>query len=334
MRRLLRILHVVATILAVVVSVAIVTGLAVESSWFKQWLRGYIVRAANERLNGTLSIGRLSGNLYSHVEVDNVKVVMNGLPVITIDKVSATYNIRDMISKGIVIDRVDVTHPVVAMHREDGGWDLGHFIKGKQANEPETERRPIRIQQITIDGGTFSMRRPGQDTIMLESIVAVQRQQQHAVDVAAGGVVLEVRRLRSRRHGDEEQLQPGGRDLCMRGVQQGEEVRLGEQAILGLGDEECDGVAASGHERARRMVWRIGRLACRLQHGLARVLAHVRCAAQDTARRRARDAGARRDDLEGWRPVRTSVLRHVRTSCDHGYAGSVMGALSRERHHR
>ena len=171
MRRLLRILHVVSTILAVVVSVAIVTALAVESSWFKQWLRGYIVRVANERLNATLSIGRLSGNLYSHVEVDNVKVVMDGRPVITIDKVSATFNIRDMISKGIVIDRVDVTRPIVAMHRDESGWDLGRFIK-KKAEEGESKARPITIRQLTIDDGAFSMVRPGQTTIALDAIDA------------------------------------------------------------------------------------------------------------------------------------------------------------------
>jgi hypothetical protein len=172
MRRLLRILRVVAMILAVVVSVAIVTAVTVESPWFKQWLRGYIVRALNERLNATLSIGRLSGNLYKGVQIDDVRVVMNGLPVITIDRVAATYSVRDMISTGIVIDRVDVTRPVVAMHHDDSGWDLGRFIKSKKEKEPDTERRPIRISQITIDNGAFSMTRPGQQTIALESIQA------------------------------------------------------------------------------------------------------------------------------------------------------------------
>jgi autotransporter translocation and assembly factor TamB len=159
-------------ILGIVVGVAIVTTIAVESSWGKQRLRGLIARLLNDRLNGTLSIGRLSGNLYNGVQLEDVRVVMDGRPVIIIDKITATYSIREMMSKGIVIDRVDVTHPVVAMHREDGGWDLGHFIKGKRGNEPETERRPILIHLITIDGGTFSMTRPGQDTITLESIVA------------------------------------------------------------------------------------------------------------------------------------------------------------------
>jgi translocation-and-assembly-module (TAM) inner membrane subunit TamB-like protein len=172
MRRLLRVLNVVAMILVVAVTLVIVTTITVETPWGKQWLRSYIVRLLNDRLNATLSIGRLSGNLYRGVQLEDVRVVMDGLPVIVIDKVSATYSIRDMISKGIVIDRVDVTRPVVAMHHDDKGWDLGRFIKNRKETQPDTERRPITISQITIDGGAFSMTQTGRKTVALESIQA------------------------------------------------------------------------------------------------------------------------------------------------------------------
>ena len=97
---------------------------------------------------------------------------MDGLPVITIDRVVATYSVRDMFSKGIAIDRVDVTRPVVAMHHDDRGWDLGRFIKSKKEKEADTERRPIRISQIAMDNGIFSMTRTDQRTVALESIQA------------------------------------------------------------------------------------------------------------------------------------------------------------------
>jgi len=141
-RALRRTIHILAIAVAVVVGVTLSATVAVETVWFKQWLRGYIVRAANERLNATLSIGTLSGYLFTGVQVDDVAVVMNGHPVIAIDKVQAAYSIREIISKGIVIDHVDVTHPVVAMQRDDNGWDLARFIKQK-AEEANPRRRPI-----------------------------------------------------------------------------------------------------------------------------------------------------------------------------------------------
>jgi TamB, inner membrane protein subunit of TAM complex len=172
MRRLRRTIRFVALGLATVVALTIALAVVIETAWFKQWLSGRVARAANENLNATLSIGRLSGNLYSGVELDDVNVVMNGHPVITIEKVTAVYSIRNMISKGIVVDRVDVTRPAVAMHRDDSGWDLARFIRKKAEKAAHTERRPITIHRITIADGTFSMARPERATIALESIDA------------------------------------------------------------------------------------------------------------------------------------------------------------------
>jgi hypothetical protein len=172
MRSLRRILRGVALTLAIVVAVCLVAAVTIESPWGKQWLRGLAVRVANERLNATLSIGHLSGNLWSGVEVDDVTVVMNGHPVITIEKVRAAYSIRDMISKGIVIEHVDVTRPVVAMRRDDNGWDLARFIKKKVEEAAASSGRTIVIRQLTIAGGSFSMARDGQAMVGLEQIDA------------------------------------------------------------------------------------------------------------------------------------------------------------------
>jgi autotransporter translocation and assembly factor TamB len=171
MRILRRILRSVALILAIAVVVCVVAAATIESAWFKEWIRGFIVRKANEQLNATLSIGRLSGNLWSGVEIDDVAVVMNGHPVIAIEKVRAVYSIRDVISKGIVIERVDVTRPAVAMHRDDSGWDLARFIR-KKADEAAGSRRTIAIRRLTIAGGAFSMARFDRATVTLEQIDA------------------------------------------------------------------------------------------------------------------------------------------------------------------
>ena len=40
-----------------------------QTAWFRNWLRGYIVREAGNYLNGTLSIGSLGGNLFFGFEM-------------------------------------------------------------------------------------------------------------------------------------------------------------------------------------------------------------------------------------------------------------------------
>ena len=82
MRRISRILLWTA---GVILTLVLLTGVVIETSFFKNWLRGVIVKQANEHINGTLAIGRFKGNLFTGVELDDVAVIMDGEPVVRID---------------------------------------------------------------------------------------------------------------------------------------------------------------------------------------------------------------------------------------------------------
>jgi hypothetical protein len=97
MRRLTRILLWTA---GIILTLVLLTGVAVETSLFKQWLRALIVRQANDHLNGTLAIGRVQGNLFSGIELDQVTVLMDNQPVVSIDAVKVAYSIRGLVSGG------------------------------------------------------------------------------------------------------------------------------------------------------------------------------------------------------------------------------------------
>ena len=61
MRIARRVIHVLVIILVLLVGATAAAAIVAETSWFKNWLRGYIVREANQYLNGQLSISRLGG---------------------------------------------------------------------------------------------------------------------------------------------------------------------------------------------------------------------------------------------------------------------------------
>ena len=69
-----RSLQVVAFICTLVVGVASMAVIVTQTTWFKEWLRGFIVRQADDYVNGRLSIGRLDGNLFFGVELEDVDV--------------------------------------------------------------------------------------------------------------------------------------------------------------------------------------------------------------------------------------------------------------------
>src|SRR3982751_5023211 len=67
-----RSLQVVAFLCTLVVGAASMAVIVTQTTWFKEWLRGFIVRQAEDYVNGRLSIGRLDGNLFFGVDLEDV----------------------------------------------------------------------------------------------------------------------------------------------------------------------------------------------------------------------------------------------------------------------
>ena len=84
MRLLRRLTQVLLIVLTLVVGAAAAAIIVSQTAWFRDWMRGYIVREAHQYLNGQLSIERLSGNLFFGVELENIGVSMDGNQVVAV----------------------------------------------------------------------------------------------------------------------------------------------------------------------------------------------------------------------------------------------------------
>ncbi len=161
MRRLSRILLWTA---GVVLTLILLTAAVIETSFFKNWLRGVIVKQANQHINGTLAIGRFRGSLFKGVELDDVSVMMDGQPVVRIDALKTSYNVRQLVSNGTTVDSVTIVHPVVAAHREGKGWQLARLVKPSNSQSKSTRR--IAVRHITIvDGSADIDKATGQQSV-------------------------------------------------------------------------------------------------------------------------------------------------------------------------
>ena len=92
--------------LTLVVGATAAAIIVTQTAWFKNWLRGYIVREANQYLNGTLSIERLGGNLFFGVEMENIGVSMDGSQVVAVKDLGLDYNVFELITKGLSVDNI------------------------------------------------------------------------------------------------------------------------------------------------------------------------------------------------------------------------------------
>ncbi len=156
-----RFIQIAALLCTLVVGAAALALIVSQTAWFKDWLRGFIVRQADGYVNGRLTIDRLGGNLFFGVELENVRLTMGGEPVVAIEDVGVDYSIFNFISRGIVLDDIRLNRPVVHLERTGDGWNLGRVLK-EQEREAEREgpARPVSIGEIGISDGTLVVSGP------------------------------------------------------------------------------------------------------------------------------------------------------------------------------
>src|SRR5438067_4907373 len=152
-RRFLQVVALICTLLIGVTSMAVIV---TQTTWFKEWLRGFIVRQADDYVNGRLTIGRLDGNLFFGVEMEDVDVTMNGKPVVALKDVGLDYNFLTFLGGHVVLDHIRLNKPTLHAEKTATGWNLVELIKAQTPNPSEPKnRRPIEIGEIGISDGTL-----------------------------------------------------------------------------------------------------------------------------------------------------------------------------------
>src|SRR3954469_20762400 len=119
--------------------------------WFKRYARDFIVRQSHSILNGDLSIGRLSGNFFSGVVLDDVVVQQGSTTAVRIRRLVVHYSISQ-VARGntIAIDRLDVTGlKLTVVHLPSGGLNIGTLIRKRPPSGKP--RRTIEIREIRLD---------------------------------------------------------------------------------------------------------------------------------------------------------------------------------------
>jgi autotransporter translocation and assembly factor TamB len=155
MRIVRRLVHALVIVLTLVVGAAAAAIIVSQTAWFKNWLRGFIVREANGYLNGKLSIERLGGNLFFGVEMENIGISMDGSEVVAVKDLGLDYNVFELITKGLSVNSIRLDKPVLYLRRDGDTWTISRLVK-KQQQEADRSgpQKPIAIDAIGISDGS------------------------------------------------------------------------------------------------------------------------------------------------------------------------------------
>src|SRR5215510_4151718 len=157
MRMLRLIARAVLIVLVLGIGAIAAAALVSQTAWFKNWLRGYVVAQGSRYLNGELSIGKLSGSLFSDVHFDDVAITMDGTPVVQVESLSLSYNLLQLATRNLSLDELRLNKPVVYLRHDNDGWSISRLVK-KQAQEADRTGpgSPITIEAVAIsDGAVF-----------------------------------------------------------------------------------------------------------------------------------------------------------------------------------
>ncbi|MBI2187200.1 MAG: translocation/assembly module TamB domain-containing protein [Acidobacteria bacterium] len=163
MRRVVRrSLQVIALLTALIVGAAAMAAIVAQTTWFKEWLRAFIVRQAADYVNGRLSIGRLDGNLLFGVELEDIRITMDDQTVVEIHDVGLDYNILTFLAGHVVLDDIRVNQPVIRVQRTAEGWNITRLFRARTPDSPR-RRLPIEIGELGVSDATVYVQEPAEE---------------------------------------------------------------------------------------------------------------------------------------------------------------------------
>jgi hypothetical protein len=166
-RRILGVLAFLCTLVVGVASMAIVVS---QTTWFKDWLRGFIVREAGGYVNGRVNIGRITGNLAFGVQLDDIDVTMAGTKVVELKSARIDYSPSTFLAGHVVLDAIRLNAPIVRLAKTRDGWNIAHLMKPRP---PTSGSRAFEIRELDVTDASVYVAGPpeGSSAITVPEII-------------------------------------------------------------------------------------------------------------------------------------------------------------------
>ncbi len=159
-RRLVVALSTLSLLLLALVAVAGVIGIT-QTAWGRGKVRELALAELRRATHGRVYVGRLSGTLFTNVTIDSLAVWdPEGQLVLATGRVHAEYDPRDLIDRRILLQRLEVDHPLVRLvHHHDGSMNVGQVLPPSRPTIREPGTRGfgdyVVASNVVIHNGAF-----------------------------------------------------------------------------------------------------------------------------------------------------------------------------------
>ena len=149
-------------VLPILLGLAIVLVLAM-TPWGNERVRRLLVSQANARMNGSLDVGALRGNLLSGATLTGVRLTDSlHRPLLTAQRVRVDYDLWAALSGHVVVHSLELDTAVVVLDKQPGArWNFQSLMKPSTTPKDTSQHRaPPELSNITIRHGRMIYRRP------------------------------------------------------------------------------------------------------------------------------------------------------------------------------
>lgn len=165
MRRLLKVLIALVVILGVIAGMVVFT--ITNTNWGREQVRKQALSALANAVNGTVTVGRISGNLLTDLTLHDVSITDSaGAPFIKADEMHTGYGIRALLTRRIELRDVELLRPVIVLDKPPNApWNFERiFPADTVVRERDTTRLAygdwVVLHDVRIVDGYVTIRTP------------------------------------------------------------------------------------------------------------------------------------------------------------------------------
>jgi translocation and assembly module TamB len=155
----------------IVIGLLVLAGLAVlvvtKTDYGRERVRRIAVSTLEERVNGIVRVGRVTGDLLTGATIHDVAITdSSGAPFIVAERVTARYEVLDFLRRRIAISDVELIKPLIVLDRPPGGeWNYVRLFADDSVTAAPVDSGPgwgdwLSLRDVTIVDGQLTVRSP------------------------------------------------------------------------------------------------------------------------------------------------------------------------------
>ncbi|MDO9577885.1 MAG: translocation/assembly module TamB domain-containing protein [Candidatus Cloacimonadales bacterium] len=157
---LIKTLKIAGSILLILLVLLVLLCLISQTGWFKNQIRLAVEKQANNNLNAELRVGKLQGNLWSNLRLENIKLTQNEQELLTIESIELDYDLKRILKKQIRFNAIKIQKPEMHfIQQEDGSWNFQEIMAAK--TKKDTSATPfnwsIEIAEFSQNDGKITL---------------------------------------------------------------------------------------------------------------------------------------------------------------------------------